>query len=104
MSVAHDAALDSAPESRRIAEMWGRLCEHRARLNRLIVQGLPTQVMEDSLRKMEAGLRALQERYGSPGARRAGRPEPEIPLAAARQPAHRKGDAPLSRSPQRPAR
>jgi hypothetical protein len=67
MSVAHCVGLDSAPESRRIAEMWHRLCEHRARLNRLIVQGLPAQVMEDSLRKLEEGLRAAQERHSSPG-------------------------------------
>ena len=67
MPVADDIGLDSALENRRIAEMRRRLCEHKARLNRLIVQGLPTQVMEDSLRRMEAGLRASQERHCSPG-------------------------------------
>ena len=75
MSVADEVGLDNALENRRIAEMRRRLCEHKARLNRLIVQGLPTQVMEDSLRKMEAGLRASQERpIVHPG--RIGRPSP----------------------------
>jgi hypothetical protein len=66
MSVGHDSAL----ERQRIGDMRRRVSEHRARLNRLIVQGLPTQFMEDTLRKMEAGLRALQEPHRSPGAHR----------------------------------
>ena len=103
MPVADDVGLDSALENRRIAEMRRRLCEHKLRLNRLIVQGLPTQVMEDSLRKMEAGLRALQERHCSPGAHREARPQPEFPLAASREPANPKRDAPPSRSSQRAA-
>jgi hypothetical protein len=73
MPVGHD----SSRESRGIGDMRRRVSEHRARLNRLIVQGLPTQFMEDTLRKMEAGLWALQERRCSPGAR------PEGPESAA---------------------
>ena len=103
MPVADDVGLDSALENRRIAEMRRRLCEHKARLNRLIVQGLPTQVMEGSLRKMEAGLRALQERHCSPGARRETLPEPQLPLAASCEPANLKRAAPPSRSSQRAA-
>jgi hypothetical protein len=82
MSVGHDIAL----ESRRIGDMRRRVSEHKARLNRLIVQGTPTQFMEDALRKMEAGLRALQERRYSPGAHRED-PEPGFPAAASRKPA-----------------
>jgi hypothetical protein len=92
------------PEGRRIAEMRQRLCEHKARLNRLIVQGLPTQMMEDALRKMEAGLQASQERSCLPGARREGLLEPGFAQAASRDPASRESDAPPSRSPQRTAR
>ena len=103
MPVADDIGLDSALENRRIAEMRRRLCEHKARLNRLIGQGLPTQVMEDSLRRMEAGLRASQERHCSPGARREALPEPEFPPAASCEPANPKRDAPPSRSSQRAA-
>jgi hypothetical protein len=94
MSVADDVGLDRALEKRRIAEMRRRLCEHRARLNRLIVQGLPTQVMEDCLRKMEAGLRASQERHCLPGAHRETLLEPELPRAASSEPAGLKRDAP----------
>ena len=102
MSVADEVGLDNALENRRIAEMRRRLCEHKARLNRLIVQGLPTQVMEDSLRKMEAGLRAVQERRCSPGAHSEG-PEPGFPAAASREPANLTCDALRSRPPGRAA-
>ena len=91
---ADDVGLDSALENRRIAEMRRRLCEHKARLNRLIVQGLPTQVMEDSLRKMEASL----QRHCSPGAHQVAVLEPELPRAASSQRASPKRDAPPSRS------
>jgi hypothetical protein len=100
MSVADDVGVDSALENRRIAEMRRRLCEHKARLNRLIVQGLPTQVMEDSLRKMEAGLRASQERHCLPGAHREILLEPELPRAASSEPDSPKHDAP---PPSRPS-
>ena len=103
MSVADDVRLDSALENRRIAEMRRRLCEHKARLNRLIVQGLPTQVMEDSLRKLESGLRAAQERHSSPGAHREALLEPGLPRAASREPAGSQRAAPASRSSQRAA-
>jgi len=103
MSVADDVGLDSALENRRIAEMRRRLCEHKARLNRLIVQGLPTQVMEDSLRKLESGLRAAQERHSSPGAHREALLEPRLPRAASREPASSQRTAPPSRSSQRAA-
>ena len=69
MSVADDVGLDSALEKRRIAEMRRRLCEHRARLNRLIVQGLPTQVMEDWLRKLPEEARSEPAEPSSPGAK-----------------------------------
>ena len=98
MSVGHDSAL----ESRRIGDMQRRLREHKARLNRLIVHGLPTQFMEDSLRKMEAGLRALQERRCPPDALGEG-PEPRFPAAASREPADLTCDALRSRPPERAA-
>jgi len=101
MSVTIDVGFDNAPENRRIAEMRRHLCEHKARLNRLIVQGLPTQSMEDSLRKMEAGLR-LQERCLA-AAHREGLPEPRFPPAASQQHANPTGDAAPSRSPRRAA-
>ena len=103
MSVADDVGLDSALENRRIAEMRRRLCEHKARLNRLIVQGLPTQVMEDSLRKLEAGLRAAQERDSSPGTQREAPLEPALPRAASHEPASSQLTAPPVKPSQRAA-
>ena len=102
MSVADDVGLEGALENRRIAEMRRCLGEHKARLNRLIVQGLPTQEMEDSLRKLEAGLRALQERHRSP-AHRETLLESGLPRAASREPASPQRSAPPSRPSQRAA-
>ena len=65
-------------------------------LDRLIVLGIPTLFMEDALRKMEAGLRALQECRCSPGARRED-PEPGFPAAASRKAAGPACDARSSR-------
>jgi hypothetical protein len=55
------AARDIALTDQQISQTRRRIEEQKARLGRLIVQGAPTQRLEDTLRKIEAILRALQE-------------------------------------------
>jgi len=56
MSLAPRIALTD----RQIAETQTRLREQKARLARLIVQGVPTQPLEDAVRHLEARLQELQ--------------------------------------------
>lgn len=51
-----------ASSDRQIREMQLRIREQKARLDRLIVQGFPTQPLVDAVHHLEARLHALQQR------------------------------------------
>ena len=54
------ATNKSALAERQIRRTQLRISEEEAHLDRLIVQGFPTQALVDALRKMKAALRVLQ--------------------------------------------
>jgi hypothetical protein len=55
-------AAKIASTDRQIREMQLRIREQKARLDRLIVQGFPTQPLVDAVRHLEARLLVLQQR------------------------------------------
>ena len=58
-----------ASSDRQIRETQLRIREQKAQLDRLIVQGFPTQPLVDAVRQLEARLHALQQRrrtFGMP--------------------------------------
>jgi hypothetical protein len=56
MSRPHDIVLD-----RHCREAHQRIKEQKARLHRMIVQGFPSQSVDDTLRDMEAALRQSEQ-------------------------------------------